>query len=103
MEQKATVYASMTLVGKNGPRLEGGSPLVNVRRILVELKAERTRLNRAIAALEKLVPKKKSRPSSRGRPTDSLATDSQVKRGKVLVFRRLKISARAKASKAEEA
>jgi len=76
---------------------------VNIRNILIELKAERTRLNRAIAALEKLVPPRKSQPSSGGRPTDMLATASQVKRGKVLVFRKPKISARAKASKAEEA
>ena len=32
----------------------GKTPLVNVRKILIELKAERARLTRAIAALEKL-------------------------------------------------
>jgi hypothetical protein len=76
---------------------------VNVRKILADLKAERTRLNRVIAAIEKLTPKKKSRPVLGKTQVEVLPAAPGEKRGQLLTFRKLKIRARAKTSRAEEA
>jgi hypothetical protein len=81
----------------------GRTPLVNVRKILVELKAERDRLNRAIAALEKLAPQRKSRPVSGSRMADTPTPAPKEKRGQLLAFRKPKVSVRSRTSKAEEA
>ena len=81
--------------------------LVNIRTILAELKAERSRLNRAIAALERLAAAnqkaKKSRRASAQRRRDALSSAPAEKRGQVLMFRKIRRSAPAKPSKAEEA
>jgi hypothetical protein len=103
MEQNRRVCPSKAFVRENGRRMRGGLSLVNVRKILADLKAERTRLNRAIAAIEKLTPKKKSRRVSGKTQAEVLQAASGEKRGQLLEFRRLKISARAKTSRAEEA
>ena len=76
---------------------------MNVRKILIELKAERDRLNRAIAALEKLAPQRKSRPVSGRRMADNPTPAPKKKRGQLLVFRKPKVSVRSRTSKAEEA
>jgi hypothetical protein len=81
----------------------GKTPLVNVRKILIELKAERARLTRAIAALEKLTPQRKSRSVSGSRTADTPTSAPKEKRGQLLAFRKLKVSARSRTSKAEEA
>jgi septal ring factor EnvC (AmiA/AmiB activator) len=81
--------------------------LVNIRTILAELKAERSRLNRAIAALERLVAAnqkaKKSPRASAQRRRDALSSAPAEKRGQLLMFRKIRRSAPAKPSKAEEA
>jgi hypothetical protein len=87
---------------------------LNIPRILAELKAERRRLNRAIAALEKLVylPQKEKRSARTGeaprrkRPgTPPPLKDQRRKeqRGKLLLFRKPRKSVRSKSSQAEEA
>jgi hypothetical protein len=82
-------------------------PLVNIRRILAELKSERSRLNRAIVALERLAAAnrkgKKSRRASVQRRRDALSSAPGEKRGQLLMFRKVRTSTRAKPSKAEEA
>jgi hypothetical protein len=81
--------------------------LVNIRTILAELKAERSRLNRAIAALEGLAAAnqkaKKSRRVTAQRRADALLPAPKQERGQLLVFRKPKASVRSKPSKAEEA
>jgi hypothetical protein len=93
------------LSGKIGGTEE--TALVNIRTILAELKAERSRLNRAIAALERLAAAnqkaKKSRRASAPRRRDALSSAPAEKRGKLLIFRKLRRSTPAKPSKAEEA
>lgn len=76
---------------------------MNVRKILIELKAERARLNRAIAALEKLAPQKKSRPVSGSRMADTPTAAPKQRRGQLLAFRKPKASVRSRTSNAEEA
>jgi hypothetical protein len=79
---------------------------VNIRKILAELKAERSRLNRAIAVLEKLQAatqkEKGSRRATERRRGEALSPAPIERRGEVLMFRKLKVS-RSKPSKAEEA
>ena len=80
---------------------------MNIRTILAELKAERSRLNRAIAALERLAAAnqkaKKSRRASARRRRIALSSAPKEKRGQLLMFRRLKATVDSKPSKAEEA
>jgi hypothetical protein len=82
-------------------------PLVNIRTILAELKAERSRLNRAIAALERLAAaNQKAKKSCRApapRRREALSSAPGVKRGQLLMFRKPRSSTPAKPSKAEEA
>jgi hypothetical protein len=93
------------LSGKIGGTEE--TALVNIRTILAELKAERSRLNRAIAALERLAvanrKAKKSRRASPPRRKDALSSAPGEMRGQLLMFRKLRRIAPAKASRAEEA
>jgi len=81
--------------------------LVNIRTILAELKAERSRLNRAIVALERLAAAnqkaKKSRRAFVQRRGDAVLSAPKEKRGQLLMFRKLRTSVRSKPSKAEEA
>jgi len=80
---------------------------VNIRKILAELKAERSRLNRAIVVLEKLQAvtqkEKGSRRATEKRRVDVLSSTRGERRGQLLMFRKPKTSARSKRSKAEEA
>jgi hypothetical protein len=80
---------------------------VNIRKILAELKAERSRLNRAIVVLEKLrdatQKEKGSRRATEQRRGDVLSSAPREKRGQLLMFRKPKTSARSKPSKAEQA
>jgi hypothetical protein len=87
---------------------------LNIPRILAELKAERRRLNRAIAALQKLtyLPQKERRSSRSGstpgrtQPETSLSSKDRGgkdQRAKVLVFRKSRKNARPQSSQAEEA
>jgi hypothetical protein len=80
---------------------------VNIRKILAELKAERSRLNRAIVVLEKLMAatqkEKGSRRATKQRRGDPLSSAPREKRGELLMFRKPKTSARSKPSKVEEA
>jgi len=81
--------------------------LVNIRMVLAELKAERSRLNRAIAALERLASAnrkaKKARRVAAQRRRDALSSAPGEKRGQLLMFRKLRRNTLAKPSKAEEA
>jgi septal ring factor EnvC (AmiA/AmiB activator) len=105
MEQNPVVCSFMPIVGKNRGTEE--TALVNIRTILAELKAERSRLNRAIAALERLAAAnqraRKSRRVAAQRRRDALASAPGEKRGQLLMFRKLRRSTRVKPSKAEEA
>jgi hypothetical protein len=82
---------------------------VKIARILAELKAERQRLNRAIAALEKLAfaarSEKRSALSTPAPRRDHKRTKLPPKGqpGKVILFRKLRKSGRSKGSQAEEA
>lgn len=80
---------------------------MNIRMILAELKAERSRLNRAIAALERLAAAnqkaKKSRRASAQRRRNALSSIPGDRRGQLLMFQKPRRSARVKSSKAEEA
>jgi hypothetical protein len=89
-------------------------PTLNIPRILAQLKAERRRLNRAIAALEKLVyiAQKEKRPTRSGNaprrrqpgnPPPLKDQRSKEQRGKLLLFRKPRKSVRSKSSQAEEA
>ena len=104
MEQNDVHCPSIPIVGKNSGTEE--SALVNIRKILAELKAERSRLNRAIVVLEKLQPaiqkERGSRRPSEQRRRDSVSSAPRERRGELLMFRKPKVS-RSKPSKAEEA
>ncbi len=87
---------------------------MNIPGILAELKAERRRLNRAIAALEKLVytaPKERRsshsgiapRRKKAGTPPALKDQRSKEQRGKLLLFRKPRKRVRSKSSQAEEA
>ena len=83
---------------------------MNIAKILAELKAERSRLDRAIAALEKLAfaTQRKTKRSTLAAPPQrrsktGAAFSPQHQRGKVILFRRLRKSGRSKGSQAEEA
>jgi len=87
---------------------------LNIPGILAELKADRRRLNRAIAALEKLVytaPKEKrsshssSAPGRKQTGTPHALKDqpSKQQRGKLLLFPKPRKRVRSKSSQAEEA
>jgi hypothetical protein len=86
---------------------------LNIPRILAELKAQRRRLNRAIAALEKLnypqKEKRSSRPDNTPRRTQPRTSASSKdlrdkdQRGKLLLFRKPRKNARPRTSQAEEA
>ena len=80
---------------------------MKIRKILAELKAERSRLNRAIAALERVAAAnqkaKKSRRASAQRRRDALSSAPAEKRGKLLMFRKLRRTGLAKPSKVGEA
>lgn len=86
---------------------------MNIPGILAELKAERRRLQRAIAALEKLVytaqkEKKLSYPGAAPRKKQAgtpahQEQRSKEQRGKLLLFRKARKSVRSKSSQAEEA
>jgi hypothetical protein len=80
---------------------------VNIARILAELKAERSRLDRAIAALEKLAfaaqKKRKRAARSTRRSKTGTTPSSKDQRGKVILFRKLRKSGNSKGSQAEEA
>jgi hypothetical protein len=96
-----------------------GEPTLNIPRILAELKAERRRLNRAIAALEKLtyLPQKEKRSSRSGstlrrtQPGTSLSSKDRGgedqpgknQRGNLLMFRKPRKNAHPRTSHAEEA
>jgi hypothetical protein len=82
-------------------------PTLNIPRILAELKAERRRLNRAIAALEKLAyiaPKEKRSAHSRNAPRTRQAgpppplRNQRRKEGTLLLFRKSRGSVRTSAS-----
>jgi hypothetical protein len=82
-------------------------PTVNIARILAELKAERSRLDRAIAALEKLAlaaqKRKKAAPSTPAQRRARKGLKLPPKeRGKLIVFRKLRKSG-SKPAQAEEA
>ena len=95
----------MPILGKNSGALR--RPLVNIRTILAEVKAERSRLNRAIAALERLAAaKQKAKKSGRAlaqRRRDALSSAPGEIRGQLLMFRKPRKITLAKPSKAEEA
>ena len=87
---------------------------MNIPGILAELKAERRRLNRAIAALEKLVytaqkEKRSSHPGAAPRkkqaetPPPLREPGSREQRGKLLLFRKARKRVSSKSSQAEEA
>ncbi len=87
---------------------------MNIPGILAELKADRRRLDRAIAALEKLVStasKEKrsahsgSAPRRKQAGTPAVLKDQRSKeqRGKLLLFRKPRKRVRPKSSQAEEA
>ena len=79
---------------------------MNIRKILAELKAERSRLNRAIVVLERLQTatqkEKGSRRATEQRRREALSSAPREKRGELLMFRKPKVS-RCKPSKVEEA
>jgi len=87
---------------------------LNIPGILAELKADRRRLNRAIAALEKLVytPPKEKRSShsssaldgkQAGTPPALKDQPSKEQRGKLLLFPKSRKRVRSKSSQVEEA
>ena len=83
---------------------------MKIPRILAELKAERSRLDRAIAALEKLASaaQRKTKRSALAAPAQrrsktGTAFSPQHQPGNVILFRRLRKSGRSKGSQAEEA
>ena len=84
-------------------------PTLNIQRILAELRMERRRLERAIAALEKIAPspKKSYRPvaerRSQGARTIIKDRPGHDRQGKLLLFRKPQRTGRPKPSRAEEA